>query len=79
MEFIWTLVVCAGLTREGGCAAVEISAMPSLDYCMMVAQSTQLPRSGDMAGYATCELRRASDEIVHPRDWRIIQNEEMKL
>ena len=79
MDFIWTLVVCAGLTPETGCAETEISAMESFDHCLVAAQSTRITRATNMQTYVTCELRRADAIGDHPRDWRIVQTEEMKL
>ena len=79
MEFIWTLVVCAGLTPEGGCAAREVSPMPSFEACMVAASSTSMTRAANMQTFATCELRRAEAVGAHPHRWRIIDTEGMKL
>ena len=79
MDFIWTLVVCAGLTPEGGCTRTEISAMPSFDHCVIAAQSTRMTRAANMQTFATCELRRAEAIGDHPRSWRVGDVDPMPL
>ena len=75
MEFIWTLVVCAGLTPDGGCAAREVSPMPSFEACIVAADGTSMTRADNMQTFATCELRSAASVDDHPRRWRIVDPE----
>ncbi|MFQ6552931.1 hypothetical protein AAD018_011395 [Aestuariibius insulae] len=79
MEFIWTLVLCAGLTVEGGCAEKEVSAMPSLHDCMLAAQAAKVTRATNMQTYVVCELRNADVIDNHPRSWRIVEADETRI